>query len=68
MLHIEVLLSSLAGLSKYTGLLNVMLYFGPCLSLQLRRWADVFVIAPLDANTLAKLASGLCDNLLVSIT
>jgi hypothetical protein len=32
---------------------------------QLRKWADVFVIAPLDANTLAKLANGLCDNLLV---
>ena len=25
------------------------------------------VIAPLDANTLAKLANGICDNLLVSI-
>lgn len=25
----------------------------------------MFVIAPLDANTLAKLANGLCDNLLV---
>lgn len=33
---------------------------------QLRRWADVFVIAPLDANTMAKMANGLCDNLLVS--
>ena len=26
------------------------------------------VIAPLDANTMAKIANGLCDNLLVSIT
>ena len=26
------------------------------------------VVAPLDANTLAKLAAGLCDNLLVSRT
>ena len=25
------------------------------------------VIAPLDANTMAKIANGLCDNLLVSI-
>ena len=33
---------------------------------QLRRWADLLVIAPLDANTMAKMASGLCDNLLVS--
>ena len=33
---------------------------------QLRRWADVFVIAPLGANTMAKMTNGLCDNLLVS--
>lgn len=32
---------------------------------QLRDWADVLLIAPLDANTLAKMANGLCDNLLV---
>lgn len=28
----------------------------------------MIIIAPLDANTLAKLASGLCDNLLVSVS
>ncbi|XP_018019346.1 uncharacterized protein LOC108675828 [Hyalella azteca] len=39
----------------------------PVLHIQLRRWADVFVIAPLSANTLAKLANGLCDNLLTSV-
>jgi len=27
-------------------------------------WADLFLIAPLSANTLGKLANGLCDNLL----
>ncbi len=32
---------------------------------QLRKWADLMVIAPLSANSLAKLAHGLCDNLLV---
>lgn len=32
----------------------------------LAEWADVFVIAPLTANTLAKLASGICDNLLTA--
>lgn len=37
----------------------------PVLHIQLRNWADLIVIAPLDANTLAKLANGLCDNLLV---
>uniref|UniRef100_A0A7S3A5B8 Flavoprotein domain-containing protein n=1 Tax=Rhodosorus marinus TaxID=101924 RepID=A0A7S3A5B8_9RHOD len=34
------------------------------LHIELRRWADAFVIAPLSANTLAKLANGLCDNAL----
>jgi phosphopantothenoylcysteine decarboxylase len=37
------------------------------LHIELRRWADLFVIAPLDANTLAKLASGLCDNCLTCV-
>lgn len=35
--------------------------------IELRRWADLFVIAPLDANTLAKLACGLCDNCLTCV-
>lgn len=35
--------------------------------IELRNWADVFVIAPLDANTLAKLAVGLCDNCLTCV-
>ena len=33
------------------------------LHIQLRQWADVAVVAPLSANTLAKAALGLCDNL-----
>ena len=37
----------------------------PVLHIELRRWADLLLIAPLDANTLAKIAGGLCDNLLV---
>ena len=40
----------------------------PVLHIELRKWADLMIIAPLDANTLAKLANGLCDNLLVSKT
>ena len=32
----------------------------------LGRWADVMVIAPLSCNTLAKMANGLCDNLLLA--
>ena len=37
----------------------------PVLHIDLRNWADVLLIAPLDANTLAKISHGLCDNLLV---
>lgn len=37
------------------------------LHIKLRQWADIFVIAPLSANTLAKLSMGLCDNLLTSV-
>ncbi len=33
---------------------------------ELGLWADVFVIAPASANTLAKMAGGLCDNLLMA--
>jgi len=32
----------------------------------LGRWADVLLIAPLSCNTLAKMAQGLCDNLLLA--
>jgi phosphopantothenoylcysteine decarboxylase len=39
----------------------------PVLHIELRKWADVLLIAPLDANTLAKLALGLCDNLLTCV-
>ncbi|MBN4052013.1 bifunctional phosphopantothenoylcysteine decarboxylase/phosphopantothenate--cysteine ligase CoaBC [Cytophagaceae bacterium AH-315-L13] len=31
---------------------------------ELGSWADLFLIAPLTANTLAKIANGFCDNLL----
>jgi len=33
---------------------------------ELGMWADVFVIAPASANTLAKMANGICDNLLLA--
>ena len=39
----------------------------PVLHIELRRWADMLVIAPLDANTLAKLAIGICDNCLTCV-
>ena len=36
------------------------------LHIELGEWAEVFVIAPMSANTLAKLAFGLADNLLTN--
>ncbi|CAH0398188.1 unnamed protein product [Chilo suppressalis] len=40
----------------------------PVLHIELGKWADMMVIAPLDANTLAKMAQGICDNLVTCTT
>ncbi|HVS35532.1 MAG TPA: flavoprotein [Gemmataceae bacterium] len=37
------------------------------LHIELRRWANLLLIAPLDANTLGKLAAGLADNCLTCV-
>jgi phosphopantothenoylcysteine decarboxylase/phosphopantothenate--cysteine ligase len=34
---------------------------------ELGRWADLMVIAPLSCNSLAKMANGICDNLLMAV-
>jgi len=39
----------------------------PILHIELRRWADIVLIAPCSANTLAKIATGVCDNLVTSL-
>lgn len=39
----------------------------PVLHIELRKWADVLLIAPLSANELSKLAVGSCDGLLSSL-
>ncbi|CAK73735.1 unnamed protein product (macronuclear) [Paramecium tetraurelia] len=39
----------------------------PVLHIELRKWADCLLIAPLSANTMAKIANGLCDNLLTNV-
>ncbi len=36
------------------------------LHIEMAKWCDVFLLAPLTANTLAKIANGFCDNLLTS--
>jgi phosphopantothenoylcysteine decarboxylase/phosphopantothenate--cysteine ligase len=33
---------------------------------ELGLWADVFVVAPASANTIAKMANGICDNILLA--
>lgn len=33
---------------------------------ELGLWADIFVVAPATANTIAKMANGICDNLLLA--
>lgn len=40
---------------------------GNVLHIDARNWADILVIAPLSANTLAKIANGYCDDLLTNI-
>jgi len=39
----------------------------PILHIELRRWVDLIIVAPCSANTLAKIANGLSDNLLTSL-
>lgn len=39
----------------------------PVLHIAFRDWAEVLVVAPLDANTLGKFALGLCDNFLTCV-
>ena len=37
------------------------------LHIMLKSWADAFLIAPLDANSMAKIANGMADNLLTCV-
>jgi len=39
----------------------------PVLHIEFRNWADLLVVAPLDANTLAKFAIGISDNFLTCL-
>lgn len=63
---------SCARRNKYSILSEILLQGGyrigdPILHIELRRWADVVLIAPCSANTLSKIAHGICDNLVVRL-
>ena len=40
---------------------------GSILHIELRRWADILVIAPLSANSMAKMTAGVADSLMLSV-
>lgn len=58
---------TLATLSKRPVYTQFEKYFGEWTNhVELALWADAMLIAPVTANTLAKMANGLCDNLLIA--
>jgi len=57
---------SLSTLAKHSVLLDLFEGDTWANHVELGRWADLMVIAPLSCNTLAKMAQGLCDNLLMA--
>src|SRR5580692_6382426 len=57
---------SLATLSKNPVLIDLFEENTWANHVQLGRWADLMLIAPLSCNTLAKMANGICDNLLLA--
>lgn len=58
---------SLSTLSKNPVLQDLATNDSWANHVMLGRWADVMLIAPLSCNTLAKMATGLCDNLLMAV-
>ena len=58
---------SLATLSKNPVLTDLFEGDSWANHVALGRWADLMIIAPLSCNTLAKMAAGICDNLLMAV-
>jgi len=58
---------SLSTLSKNDVLMDIADNDTWANHVMLGRWADIMLIAPLSCNTLAKMANGLCDNLLLAV-
>lgn len=59
-----LVLSTLSNNKVLTGLFEEDTWAN---HVMLGRWADVMLIAPLSCNTLAKMANGQCDNLLLAV-
>ncbi len=57
---------TLATLSKNEVLIDVVGTAGWNNHVELGLWADAFIVAPCTATTLAKLANGICDNMLTA--
>src|SRR4051812_36129342 len=57
---------TLSTLSKSPVLINLFDEETWANHVALGRWADLFLIAPLSCNTLSKMATGMCDNLLLA--
>src|SRR5215471_4382337 len=57
----------LATLSRNQGLAELSQDDAWSNHVMLGRWADIMLIAPLSCNTLAKMAGGQCDNLLLAV-
>ena len=58
---------TLATLSKHPVLIDVFKEDTWANHVMLGRWADMMLVAPLSCNTLAKMAVGICDNLLLAV-
>ena len=72
--HIEVMMTNSAcqfiGPLTFEGLTgsppHINTFSTAMAHIELGKWADVCCVAPLSANTLAKLANGLCDDMLTT--
>ena len=58
---------SLSTLSKNPVLVELSQEDSWANHVSLGRWADAMIVAPLSCNTLAKMANGFCDNLLLAV-
>lgn len=57
----------LSTLSKNDVLMDIAVENTWANHVNLGRWADIMLIAPASCNTIAKMANGICDNLLLAV-